>query len=87
MLEGSRNSIEVTAGMTCSHCEPWAARTRRRLERRRRKLEAYGRFSQADPCPECGETDWATTERFIDPRPWWTKWARWPEARQQKQSA
>jgi hypothetical protein len=56
MLEGSRNSIEVTAG-------------------------------QADPCPECGETDWATTERFIDPLPWWTRWVYWPEARRQKRSA
>ena len=72
-LVASRNSIEITASMTCPHCEPWAARTRGRLERRKQKIVAYGRFSQADPCPECGETDWATTESFIDLRPWWTK--------------
>ena len=62
--------------MTCAHCEPWAAITRRRLERRKRKIEAYGRFSQADPCPACGETDWATTEAFILSRSRWTKWAQ-----------
>ena len=73
--------------MTCPYCEPWAARTRRRLEHRKRKIMADGRFSQADPCPECGETDWATTESFLDPRPWWMKWISLPATQRQKQSA
>ena len=71
--------------MTCPTCQHWTATSKSQLQRR---LDNIARFPQVGVhhCPDCGATDWATTNEFIvtnDKRWNWRLFGWLPNARRQ----
>jgi hypothetical protein len=62
----------------CDVCSPWAARTTEQLRTRLRSLHRNPEL-EFNRCPKCRDTEWATTNCFIETRDlkrrrWWQPW-------------
>lgn len=51
--------------MTCSNCEPWAAKTRKALNNRLRNT-LINPYPKPFECPNCGGTDWMLTDALVE---------------------